>query len=201
MRMKTIVFQFAATAALSLFGAHSAPASDTSIEAKVNLISPDGVGGEAGTLTISGTPDGITITPNLHGFTPGPHAFHIHLNPSCDPGMKDGKKVAGLAAGGHYMGMGDAANGMAGMSGSDMKDKDMGMASGAMGPQMKMRGDLPELTANADGTITAPVTKKGLTLAEFRNRSVIVHAYGETPSDPTLPKGGGARFACAVIGK
>ncbi|HCL5280518.1 TPA: superoxide dismutase family protein [Salmonella enterica] len=32
---------------------------------------------------------------------PGVHGFHIHENPSCMPGMQNGKNVSVLMAGGH----------------------------------------------------------------------------------------------------
>lgn len=147
-----------------------------SIEVRVNSISADGIGGEVGTLRFTAAGDGISIMPNLRGFAPGPHAFHVHEKPDCGPAVQNGKHVAGLAAGGHYNGAGGHGHG-----------------------HMAMRGDLPELTAAADGAVTMPIAKTGLTLAELRGRSVMIHEYGEHPADPKKPKGGGARIACAVI--
>jgi len=46
--------------------------------------------------------DGVVFTPNLSGLTPGIHGFHVHQNGDCSPAMKDGKKVLGGAAGGHF---------------------------------------------------------------------------------------------------
>ena len=46
--------------------------------------------------------DGVVFTPNLSGFTPGIHGFHVHQNGDCSPAMTDGKKVLGGAAGGHF---------------------------------------------------------------------------------------------------
>jgi Cu-Zn family superoxide dismutase len=126
----------------------------------------------------------VSFTPSLKGFQPGAHAFHVHERPDCGPGMSSGKPVAGLAAGAHYAGRHTAMGGM-----------QMGNAH----THMTMAGDLPELVAMADGSVTLPVTKSGLTLAELRGKSVMIHSYGEQPSDPNKPKGGGARIACAVI--
>lgn len=192
--------------ALLTMGA-DAQAADGSIEARVHRISVDGIGEAAGTLKIEAMEGGLRIIPNLRGFGPGPHAFHVHQRPDCGPGMKDGKKIAGLAAGDHYDGSTDhgAMTGgvhMAGGAGGHSH------AAGGHGPtahshaghgQMAMRGDLPELVAAADGSITAPVRKQGLTLAELRGRSIMIHAHGEQPSDPSQAKGGGARIACAVV--
>ena len=68
----------------------------------MHLIDGHGVGEAIGTVTASTSPYGTILTPNLHGLAPGLHGFHVHQNPSCAPAEKDGKTVAGLAAGGHY---------------------------------------------------------------------------------------------------
>lgn len=162
--------------------ATSAGAADNAIEVPVNSISVDGIGKQVGTLTIAGVGGGVSFTPNLGGFAQGSHAFHVHENPDCGPGLSNGRKVAGLAAGAHYNGPGSHDR----MAGHDQ----MAMA---------MRGDLPELVAAADGSMTRPVVKNDLTLAELHGRSVMIHEYGEQPSDPAQPTGGGARVACAVI--
>ena len=138
-----------------------------------------------GTITLVAAPEGVSFTPSLKGFPPGPHAFHVHQKPDCGPAMSGGKPVAGLAAGAHYAGRQQAAVG--------------GMQMGDTHAQMAMAGDLPELVAAADGSITKPVTKKGLTVDELHGKSVMIHAYGEQPPDPSKPKGGGARFACGII--
>jgi Cu-Zn family superoxide dismutase len=162
--------------------ATSAGAAENVIQVPVNSISADGIGKQTGTLTIAPVSGGVSFTPDLRGFGPGAHAFHVHEKPDCGPGASNGRPVAGLAAGAHYNGAG-GHDGMAG--------------HGQMA--MAMRGDLPELMAAADGTVTKSVVKKDLTLAELHGRSVMIHEYGEQPSDPAKPKGGGARVACAII--
>jgi Cu-Zn family superoxide dismutase len=151
------------------------------VEVRVHAISADGVGKEVGTLTLAAAAGGVSFTPDLHGFAQGLHAFHVHEKPDCGAGTSGGKQVAGLAAGAHYAG----SMGGHGMSGHNMT--------------MPMAGDLPELMASADGSITKPVVKPGLTLAELHGRSIMIHEYGEQPADPAKPKGGGARIACALI--
>ncbi len=73
-----------------------------SVKVTMNAITPDGVGKSIGTITVKETKDGVTIEPKLKGLLAGEHGFHVHENPSCDPADKDGKKVAGQAAGGHF---------------------------------------------------------------------------------------------------
>src|SRR4051812_31664303 len=90
-----------------------AGAAENAIEVPVNSISAEGVGKQMGTLTITAMTGGVSFTPDLRGFGPGSHAFHIHEKPDCGPGMSNGRPVAGLAAGAHYNGAG-SHDGMAG---------------------------------------------------------------------------------------
>jgi superoxide dismutase, Cu-Zn family len=66
------------------------------------LITADGRGKASGTLTLADSPYGLLFTPRLSDLGPGVHGFHVHQNPNCGPGTEDTKRVAGLAAGGHY---------------------------------------------------------------------------------------------------
>jgi len=151
---------------------------------KVHRISADGVHEPMGTIRVEAGGHGIMLHPDIKGLAPGAHAFHIHQNGDCSPGMKGGKKVAGLAAGGHY-GAGERGAAGQGASGHGMH---------------KPAGDLPELQVDVAGHAGTPVPVVSLSLAEIKGRSIMIHAYGETPTDPKLPKGGGARIACGVIG-
>ena len=146
-----------------------------------HLFTPEGVGDELGTVTLEETTDGLVLTPNLKGLAEGEHGFHVHQNPSCEPGEKDGKKVAGLGAGGHY------------------DPKGTGKHTGPEGVDGHL-GDLPVLAVAADGTATQPVTAPRLTLADVKGRSLMIHAGGDNYSDtPEALGGGGARLACGVI--
>jgi Cu-Zn family superoxide dismutase len=146
----------------------------------MNLVNDQGVGQGIGTITISEGPHGLVFTPNLSGLAPGMHGFHVHQNPDCGPGMKDGKMIAGLAAGGHYDPAGTGKH---------------------EGPSGKGHlGDLPVLTVNADGKALTAVTAPRLKMADVKGRSLMIHAGGDNYSDQPAPLGGGgARVACGVI--
>jgi Cu-Zn family superoxide dismutase len=146
----------------------------------MNLVNEQGVGKDIGTITISEGPKGLVFTPKLSGLTPGPHGFHVHQNPDCAAGMKEGKQVPGLAAGGHY----DPAG--------------TGKHEGPQG--MGHLGDLPALTVGADGTASTAVTAARLKMSDVKGRSIMIHAGGDNYSDQPAPLGGGgARVACGVV--
>jgi superoxide dismutase, Cu-Zn family len=146
----------------------------------VNLVNEQGVGKSIGTVTITEGKDGLVFTPQLTDLAPGVHGFHVHQNPDCMAAMKDGKMTPALAAGGHY----DPAN-----------------AGKHEGPQGKGHlGDLPALTAGADGRATAAVTAPRLKMVDVKGRSLMIHAGGDNYADQPAPLGGGgARVACGVI--
>ena len=165
------------------------------VSVTVNKISADGVGAEIGTITLKDGAHGLIVAPNLRDLPPGNHAFHIHKNPNCAAGTKDGRKIAGLQAGGHYDPMAKGRGMKHGMKhGGDMKHR--GMKHGAAG---KPHGDLPQLTAESDGTAITPVMTDKLKVKQIRGRAIMIHRYGD--SDPDKPKGGGPRYACGVIAK
>ena len=72
------------------------------ISVNMNMINEQGLGQEIGTIKAKNTKYGLLLTPDLTNIPPGIHGFHVHENPSCEPGEKDGKITAGVAAGGHY---------------------------------------------------------------------------------------------------
>ncbi len=153
-------------------------AADTVVQ--MNLVNDQGMGQSIGTVTISESAKGLVFKPDLSGLAPGVHGFHVHQNPDCAAGVKDGKTTPGLAAGGHYDPAGTGKH---------------------EGPAGKGHlGDLPALTVGADGKATAPVTASRLTMADVKGRSLMVHAGGDNYSDQPAPLGGGgARVACGVI--
>jgi Cu-Zn family superoxide dismutase len=144
-------------------------------------IDANGVGAEIGTLTLSDSRGGLHIAPKLAGLPPGPHGFHIHENPNCGPGMKDGKMQAGLAAGGHFDPHGT------------------GRHVGPLGDGGH-RGDLPVLNVAADGMATEPVNALRLSVNDARGRAFVIHEGGDNFSDQPKPLGGGGvRIACGTV--
>jgi Cu-Zn family superoxide dismutase len=151
-----------------------------SVKVTMNAITPEGVGKSIGTITLKETKDGVTIEPKLKGLVAGEHGFHVHENPSCDPADKDGKKVAGQAAGGHFDPAGTKAH------------------KGPEGGGHK--GDLPKLIVSDKGDAKDKLEVKGLTLADLQGHSLMIHEGGDNYSDTPKPLGGGgARVACGVV--
>jgi Cu-Zn family superoxide dismutase len=160
-----------------LFAAQAARAD---VVVPMNLVDENGVGQAVGAVSISESPHGIVFTPSLSGLAPGLHGFHVHENGSYAPGEKDGKKVAALAAGGHYDPAGTKRHGLPWGDGH--------------------LGDLPALYVDAEGNATYPVLAPRLKLADLRGRSLMVHLGGDNHADHPAPLGGGgARVACGVI--
>jgi Cu-Zn family superoxide dismutase len=146
----------------------------------MNLLTPEGVGRNIGTVTVTDSKYGAVFTPMLEGLTPGLHGFHVHQNPSCAPAEKDGKMVPGLAAGGHY------------------DPQSTGMHEAPFGNGHL--GDLPGLYVDADGKATHPVLAPRLKLSDLQGRSLMIHAGGDNYADiPNKLGGGGARVACGVF--
>jgi Cu-Zn family superoxide dismutase len=146
----------------------------------VRSISAEGVGNIIGTIRFADSERGLIIDPDVGQLSPGQHGFHVHEHPSCEAADKDGTKVAGLAAGGHY---------------------DPHHAGKHAGPEGQGHfGDLPALEVNPEGVAERQMLAPRLKLADIRGRSLIIHAGGDNYSDDPKPLGGGgARIACGVI--
>lgn len=155
------------------------------ITIQMHALDAAGVGQSLGTVTATDNKYGLLLTPALSGLTPGVHGFHVHQNPDCGPAEKDGKKVAGLAAGGHY----DPEN--------------TGVHKGPYDDSGHL-GDLPPLYVHAQGevagTATTPILAPRLKVADLKGRSLMIHQGGDNFSDSPKPLGGGgARVACGVV--
>lgn len=174
--MKGIIQAMAVIIGLAL----AATVSAEEATVQMNLINEKGIGKAIGTITLSDSAEGLEVTPALQGLTPGTHGFHVHENPNCGPGVKDGKTQAGIAAGGHY---------------------DPAKTGKHEGPGGKgHRGDLPLLTVDQDGKASKPLLAPHLKLSDIQGRSLMIHSGGDTYSDKPEPLGGGgARVACGVI--
>ena len=146
----------------------------------VHMTDANGVGESIGHVSLTNSDYGLLITPDLSGLPAGAHGFHIHANPACGPGEKNGTIVPGLAAGGHF------------------DPHETGFHDGPYGEGHL--GDLPPLYVDADGTATTPVLAPRLSLTDVLGRSIMVHAHGDNYSDDPAPLGGGGpRLACGVL--
>jgi Cu-Zn family superoxide dismutase len=170
--------RYAAAAIILLASAHLAQAEETTVT--INLLGGDGVGSAIGTVKFQDGPGGVTATPSLKGLPAGLHGFHVHENPSCAAMEKDGQKVAGLGAGGHY---------------------DPHKAGKHAGPAGDGHlGDLPALDVSADGGAMKPVISSRIKVADLKGRALVIHAGGDNYADQPAPLGGGGpRIACGVF--
>jgi Cu-Zn family superoxide dismutase len=158
------------------------PALAAGFTAQMHLATPTGPGEGIGSVTMTESPGGVRFEIDLHGLPPGPHGFHVHANPSCAPGEKDGKPVPAGGAGAHL---------------------DPTAASMHMGPEgMGHLGDLPLINVGPDGTARAVLTAPHIrTLDALKDRALMIHAGGDNYSDQPAPLGGGGpRLACGVVG-
>lgn len=140
----------------------------------------DNNGKSLGRLTLTQEPSGVRIAGNLTDLPAGPHAMHIHAVGECHaPGFE--------SAGAHF-------NPYRRKHGAQNKD----------GPHA---GDLPNFTANADGSAAIDCVAALVTLGKGKNSlfpaagtCLVIH---EQPDDEvTDPSGNaGKRLACGVIRK
>ncbi len=150
------------------------------IPVTIHMVNEQGIGQELGIIKAEDTNYGLLLTPDLANIPPGIHGFHLHENPSCNAGSKDGKIIPGLAAGSHY----DPEN---------TQSHEGPYGNGHL-------GDLPPLIANEQGIATLPILAPRLKQSDLRGHSLIVHLHGDNFSDtPEKLGGGGARIACGVI--
>ena len=171
---------YAAVALLALAAPVRKAQAAKSAKATMNLVTADGVGKAIGTITIKAGKDGVTIEPKLKDLPPGEHGFHVHEKGSCEPADKDGKKTAAQSAGGHFDP--EATKAHKGPGGGGHK------------------GDLPKLVVSDKGEAKDKLEVKGLSLADFEGKALMIHAGGDNFSDTPKPLGGGGeRIACGVV--
>lgn len=154
------------------------------LEVVMFKVSSEGNGATVGKVFIHYADDddvtkGVRFQPALHDLPKGKHGFHVHEHPSCEPGTKDGQKIAALAAGGHY------------------DPESTGHHEGPKGHGHL--GDLPVLTVDNYGNAMAPVEAPRLSLSELKGRSLVIHAGADNYSDNPPLGGGGDRIACGII--
>ena len=143
-------------------------------EASAAMAGPDGA--DMGTVKLIQGPNGVLITADLRGLSPGFHGFHVHTTGSCQPDFS--------AAGDHFNPGGDG--------------------HGYMHADGQHAGDLPNIYAGSDGIARADYFTSAITLASGEETSVfdadgsaiIVH---EKPDTYDSEAGAGGRVACGVI--
>ena len=173
---------FIAAAAIAAFVVVPRAQAADSIVIPMSLVDAQGGATPIGTISATQTQYGLLLTPALTGLPAGVHGFHVHENPSCEPGEKDGQKAAAIGAGGHF------------------DPSKTGKHEGPYG--QGHLGDLPALYVTADGKADYPVLAPRLKLSDLTGRSLMIHAGGDNHADHPAPLGGGgARMACGVVPK
>lgn len=174
--MPRILLAFFATAALA-----ATPALAATVRATLQLATTAEPGAEVGSVTIADSPQGARITVDLHGLSPGERGLHVHQNGSCAASKgPDGALVPAGAAGPHY----DPAG-----TGSHMGPEGHGHL-----------GDLPRVEVATNGTAQATMTAPRIKdVSALAGKALILHAGGDTYSEPPPLGGGGARFACGIL--
>jgi len=173
--MRTRFGGFFTAVILCLYGTAQAD-----IIVQMNSVDQTGIGPAVGQVVISETRYGTVFSPSLAGLPKGLHGFHVHENPSCAAKEKDGKLVAGLAAGGHF----DPAA---------SKQHGLPWGNGHL-------GDLPALFVDDMGNAAYPLLAPRLKISDIKGRSLMIHAGGDNHADHPAPLGGGgARLVCGVI--
>ncbi len=146
----------------------------------ISAVDAKGVNSPLGTVVVNESKYGLVFTPMLKGLAPGLHGFHLHENPSCAAGAKDGAPAAAMGAGAHY-------------------DPQMRKKHGTPWGDGHL-GDLPPLYVDAQGLAQQAVLAPRLKLSDLSGRSLMLHAGGDNHADKPQPLGGGgARVACGVI--
>lgn len=151
------------------------------IKVAMHNLYENGVGEKIGYLYLYDSDLGLTIeSRGLPILGDGYHGMHIHEFGDLTPSQKpDGEMVRGGNAGEHY----DPEN--------------TGFHGGPMG--YGHRGDLPRIrvrNSSWGGIVTAP----RLTLAEVKDRAIIIHSGDDNYSDLPKPNGGGmSRIIGGVI--
>jgi Cu-Zn family superoxide dismutase len=137
----------------------------------------DAQGKPVGTASLIESQFGGLLVLKLAGLPPGPHGVHVHSNGACEP-------PAFTSAGPHL--------------------NPAGRQHGLRNPQGPHLGDLPNVTAKADGsvdttiTLSADLLKPGVIGSGSGARALVVHANADDLR--TDPSGNsGERIACGVL--
>jgi Cu-Zn family superoxide dismutase len=137
----------------------------------------DASGRNIGTLTVTNTPGGLSLTGVVSGLRPGPHGIHFHAIGRCDAPTFE-------SAGPHW--------------------NPTHRLHGTLNPQGPHLADMPNLVVVEDGSATVSLLTPGGTLRgadpllDSDGATVIIHAneddYRTDPSGNS-----GSRIACGVV--
>jgi Cu-Zn family superoxide dismutase len=138
----------------------------------------DASGGSLGVARLVEVAGGVHITGTVQGLPPGRHGLHVHAVGTCDG-------PAFASAGGHF--------------------NPTGKKHGLRGPEGAHAGDLPNLSAGADGTAAIDGVARGATLAagaspllDADGAALVIHARED--DEMTDPAGSsGDRIVCGVL--
>jgi Cu-Zn family superoxide dismutase len=137
----------------------------------------DAQGKSVGMVTLTETPHGVLIHAAMTGIPAGTHAFHVHTTGVCAAPF--------TSAGGHF-------NPAARQHGVE---NEMGMHA----------GDMPNIVAGPDGTVTFDVLNSAVTLKAganslFKDGGTALVIHGGADDYKSDPAGNaGPRIACGVI--
>ena len=134
-----------------------------------------------GTVWLKDTANGMLVEVKLKDLPQGIHGFHVHENPDCSAATNDKGHIeyAGKA-GGHFD--------------PHKTGKHLGPNGGGH------LGDLPYLTVDDKGRVERKFYIKNVEVADFKNRSIMIHLGADNYKDIPLPLGGGGkRIACGII--
>jgi superoxide dismutase, Cu-Zn family len=177
----TRFFGIAAVAALTATGAagQTSGGDQPALKPSVETAILNGSGAKIGTATITGGPNAtvIRIAIAAGGLPPGWHAAHFHAVADCsDPGSYTASKA--------HVNHGPAKHGLLNPEGPD-------------------EGDLPNLFAAGDGSVSAELSTRTKLdgrdgLRDADGSALIIHANAD--DHVSQPIGGaGARIACALV--
>ena len=140
----------------------------------VCIVQPLGSSQAKGKVTFTKQSDGVLVTAEISGLTPGDHGFHVHE-------WGDISSADGTSTGGHY--------------------NPSGMQHGQPDAGQRHAGDFGNITADAQGNARYSRVDKTMMLdgpTSVIGRAIIIHANPDDFSQPTGNAGG--RIACGVIG-
>lgn len=167
-------------------GLASAGAAQSGLPLSATATLRDPAGTVLGNASFVQQGEGVRVSVQVRGLTPGQHGMHIHEFGRCTPGVDaaTNKVVAFGGAGGHF---------------------DPGMSKNHDDPKVPNKyghgGDLPMLTVGADGVGQANFTTTKASLTGENGilaRSIVIHAKADDfKSDPAGMSG--ARERCGVI--